>query len=463
MPQPNVVANPIPPGLSSGLSGVLGSSARRRNIFISYSHDDFGHAVELLDALKNALATRPDLPFRASDIYFDDDRMSAGDRWVQDIHTHLHRSALLVALVSTPYLRSEYCIPYEVDVARSLGMGVIPVILSPCSWEERPIGHGEDQVMLGRLHAIPRKSNRAHPVVSWRPRAKAWTQVAEEVLRKIADLGRLPASGPRAVVEPHVPPLLPIHRFACNQKAQHELAEDLLKDWAGGASLVILKGLADDQAAGFARWLQLERLAKFRSFRHGDGLLPIRPFEMPMDAVLDSISDPDLEQVILAVLSKALSSDGNPDLLLTPASLGAFLSRQHGVRPLLWTLPHAPVGRISNSFRILVQILEKCPPDAPLGRLLFCFILEEGIRNEWADLGEAFGKRSGPRMRVVNLPPLEAFGVGDVAKWCHEKRSDAGAAIDEAALRAVLFDESRQSVRFSRFESALRELRLISN
>jgi len=135
-------------------------------IFYSYSHKD-----EILrDELEEALT----LMKRQGHLSGWHDRLiGAGVEWKGKVDQNLEEAQVILLLVSSSFLASDYC--WDVETRRAMERHdqgearVIPVILRSCDWHEAP---------FGKLMALP-KDGKA--VTSWRNRDEAWTDVSKGI------------------------------------------------------------------------------------------------------------------------------------------------------------------------------------------------------------------------------------------------------------------------------------------
>ena len=102
-------------------------------VFISYSHKDERWKNRLLPHLEMLkLADKLDV--------WDDRRIDAGATWHPEITDAMNRAKVAVLLISADFLASKFCVKEEVphlwDRRRNEGLVVIPVLLSPCVFEE---------------------------------------------------------------------------------------------------------------------------------------------------------------------------------------------------------------------------------------------------------------------------------------------------------------------------------------
>jgi len=155
-------------------------------VFYSYSHKD----EEFLEKLITHLS----LLKRGGVITgWHDRQISAGAEWKDRIDQHLESAGVILLLVSSDFLTSDYC--YDIEMARAMERHsegtarVIPVILRTCDWSDAP---------FGKLQALPKN---AKPVKSWADQDDAFTDIVKGIKRAIAEIvpaGPSPATGSRA-------------------------------------------------------------------------------------------------------------------------------------------------------------------------------------------------------------------------------------------------------------------------
>src|SRR5579862_2960378 len=122
-------------------------------VFLSYSHKD----RKIRDKLKEHLSV---LQRNRSLQLWDDTEIIPGTEVDQRIKAKLEAADLVLLLVSSSFLASDYCYCKEMERAMERHEGelarVIPIIARPCSWSSAP---------FARLLALP--SDRK-PITSWR-------------------------------------------------------------------------------------------------------------------------------------------------------------------------------------------------------------------------------------------------------------------------------------------------------
>lgn len=145
-------------------------------VFCSFAHADESLRQELERHL--SLLRHQDL---VSDWY--DRKIDAGSDWAEQIDDHLEVADIVLLLISSDFLASDYCMGIEVkrtlERHRAGEARVIPVILRPCDWQTAP---------FGRLQALPRGGK---PITTWQDRDEAFTDVVRS-LRDIATGHRNP-------------------------------------------------------------------------------------------------------------------------------------------------------------------------------------------------------------------------------------------------------------------------------
>lgn len=135
-------------------------------VFFSYSHAD--------EALRDQLEKQLALLKRQGIIEtWHDRRIGAGSEFAREIDEHVNTDDIILLLVSSDFLDSDYC--YEREMARTLERHdsgdavVIPVILRPCEWQEAP---------FGKLNATPPDGR---PITKFADRDDAMLEVAKSV------------------------------------------------------------------------------------------------------------------------------------------------------------------------------------------------------------------------------------------------------------------------------------------
>jgi hypothetical protein len=137
-------------------------------VFFSYSHRD--------EKLRDKLAEHLRLMERNGLIRsWHDRRITAGTEWEGQISEHLERARIILLLVSSSFIDSDYCYDVELELAMQRHEKkealVIPVILRPCAWQK---------ASFGKLQALPKDGK---PVTgrNWRNQDTAMMNIAEGI------------------------------------------------------------------------------------------------------------------------------------------------------------------------------------------------------------------------------------------------------------------------------------------
>lgn len=115
--------------------------------FIAYAHADEGLRKELDKHLAS-------LKHRGVVELWNDRRIDAGEEWAHAIDANLRAAKVILLLVSSDFIASEYC--YDVEMREALRRHgaeeavVIPVILRSCDWQELPFGKLQAATRDGR-------------------------------------------------------------------------------------------------------------------------------------------------------------------------------------------------------------------------------------------------------------------------------------------------------------------------
>jgi len=135
-------------------------------VFYAYARED-GNLRDELDKHLNMLKRQGLI----KDWY--DRKIGPGMEWRDQIDSHLNTAHIILPLISSDFIASDYC--YDVEMQRAMerheaGQArVIPVILRPCDWKTAP---------FAKLQALPRD---ARPVTEWANPDQAFLTVAEGI------------------------------------------------------------------------------------------------------------------------------------------------------------------------------------------------------------------------------------------------------------------------------------------
>ncbi len=143
------------------------------DVFFSYSHQD--------EALRDTLETHLSLLKREGRIRsWHDRKIVPGESWKDAIDEHLESAQLILLLVSSDFLASDYC--YDLEMKRALERHeagearVVPIILRPCDWTSSP---------FAGLQGLPKD---ARPITTWENQDEAFLDVAKGLRRMLDEL-----------------------------------------------------------------------------------------------------------------------------------------------------------------------------------------------------------------------------------------------------------------------------------
>lgn len=143
-----------------------------RKIFISYSHkdetfrQDFGEHLAMMQRNKTIDC-------------WHDRKILPGEDWKNTIDENLEAADIVIFLVSSSFLASEYC--YDVEVKRAMERydegtaQIISIIVRDCDWKECP---------FSRFQVVPKE---ALPISKWPDKDTAWLDAINGIKKHIAD------------------------------------------------------------------------------------------------------------------------------------------------------------------------------------------------------------------------------------------------------------------------------------
>ena len=143
------------------------------NVFVSYSHKDETYREDLDAHLSN-------LRRQGIIAEWHDRKISPGADWASEIDENLNTAQIILLLVSSDFMNSDYC--YGVELKRALERHdvkearVIPIILRPVDWENAP---------FARLQVRP---TYAKPVSTWIDRDDAYLDIVQGIRMAINEL-----------------------------------------------------------------------------------------------------------------------------------------------------------------------------------------------------------------------------------------------------------------------------------
>jgi WD40 repeat protein len=142
-------------------------------IFISYAHEDETLRNKLAKHLKSLQREGLITTWHHRDI-------SAGEEWKNEIDIHLESANIILLLISSDFLDSDYCC--DIELKRALERHerkearVIPIILRAVDWHRSS---------FGRLNALPLEGK---AITSWSNEDEAFTEIVRELRKALEEL-----------------------------------------------------------------------------------------------------------------------------------------------------------------------------------------------------------------------------------------------------------------------------------
>ena len=150
-------------------------------LFYSYSHAD--------EDMREHLEKHLSILRRTGEVTeWHDRRIDAGGEWKDQIDSHLESAKIILLLISSNFLGSDYC--WNVEMKRALERHrageavVIPVMLHPVDFEGAP---------FAQLQALPKD---ARPVSKWADPDEAFTDIVKGIRARIRDIAKQVADVP---------------------------------------------------------------------------------------------------------------------------------------------------------------------------------------------------------------------------------------------------------------------------
>lgn len=169
-----VLIDPIAPNNEYSVATARNESGWKPTIFICYSKSNLTQRKRLESELK-ILKNQGLLSG-----HWHDRMLDPGDKWDGTIQSNLATADVVIILVSSAALATDYITEHEIPTAMDLHRAgkttLVPIILESCLWQT---------TLLRELNALPEKGI---PVNKWSPRPDAWFSIAkglETLMRKL--------------------------------------------------------------------------------------------------------------------------------------------------------------------------------------------------------------------------------------------------------------------------------------
>jgi hypothetical protein len=415
-------------------------------------------ANDFMKFFRLKLRGEPELGILPKQVFYDREELLAGDDWHESIQTALDESAYFVFLISANSLSSNYCYSRELQRASERRLPIFPIILSECPWRTLPIRSDRPGPSLESIAALPKNDSfDLLPITLWKDRDQAWTSAVEQLTEGMKNptrglLGPSTAQLSEMTDRPsNSSALLP---YYCNQQKVVQEFNTRVRAWDKSALLVLIRGEETDNLPRFWDRLRVKSLKDFLTMRNEKMLEP-SPFILPIESRTRR-----RPEELLSTMTEALSDSlaHNWKQLSSKELLCEWLATHPGVTPLVANLPRQPCAVIAAGLRVLLDLLEQFPENAPLDRLVIAVIIEDRVLMECPNL-KNFGLKGYRRTHVVNLSCLEAIADHDVRNWYRDNRVDAIAVMGEQELlQRVFTDHPARRLRLGEFDSRVRPL-----
>ena len=175
---------------------VSAGAQKNVEVFCCYARED----QSLLKELKKQL-----MAFQREGLItlWADTDINAGAEWEKEIHLHLNTAHIILLLVSSDFMASEYC--YSIEMRRAIERHdrreaqVIPIILRPVNWQDAP---------FAQLQALPQD---AAPILSsrWAYLDEGFADAAKGIRKAVAEQLHLAEEEQEKKTQEHSNPTLP--------------------------------------------------------------------------------------------------------------------------------------------------------------------------------------------------------------------------------------------------------------
>lgn len=449
---------PLPTLIAQQMTEPIALEKKGCRVFVSYSHKDSEAAKQFMEIFKLELRGSPQLGITPEQVFFDRNKLLAGEEWDESIQCTLEEADYFVFLVSVHSLSSQYCYSRELAIAAERALPIIQIVLNYCPWEKQPLPGDSKKRTLGDLGALPKDDRFSiKPISEWKNRHYAWNEVIKQLTARLAKdhsppiASRLTGAIEAVAQSRHgIGPLLP---YFCNQTIPVKEFQRRVRTWNHTALLVLTKGVANDNVPRFWDRLRNKDLQDYLTTRN-EQLFEPRPLIWPLSDDR-KINTEEFTSDMMSALSDALT--GNAFQLSNESSLGQWLSALPAVIPLVTTLPKAqPKKIIAAGIRVLLDLLERCPTETPLNRLVIAMLIEDDHLISEKDLCKALKLLGYQRTHLVDLAPLKEIDQDDIRHWHRDYEIEKLCCVDEENfLRSVFTDALAHSLRMRQFAEKL--------
>lgn len=453
---------PLPSQISQQATNPTDPEKNNCRVFVSYSHNDSDEAKQFMAYFRLQLEGLPELAISPEQVFFDRNKLRAGEEWDESIQCALEQAEYFIFLVSVNSLNSNYCCSRELAAAVQKSLRIIQVILAPCPWENKPIPQDSRKRNLGALGALPKDDRFSlKPVSDWvgKDRAHVWNEVVKQITEAMSQPIAQPAQQSivnttlAAKTSQHkLRPLLP---YFCNQTVAVNDFNKQIKLWNNTALLVLAKGVYDDDLPNFWKRLHHKNLNDYLAARNAELQEP-RPFIWPLSEGR-KINTQEIKSDMISALSDALTQ--NPFLLTDETALSHYFSESPKTFTLVTNLPKEPKIHLTASIRTLLDLLEQCPAETPLNRLVIAMMVEDNELVNEKDLYKTLKMSTYQRTHLLEIEPLKPIGKDDISRWHRDYQVEELSRINEDnLLRNHFANLLIQPLRMRKFAEKINEI-----
>jgi len=179
------------------------------SVIVCYAHDDNSAANPQLRWLDRLLEFVEPLKRNGDLATWSDEEIRPGESWHPLIQRELYAAKIAVLLVSPAFLASDYIahseVPVVLKLARDRGLKILPVIISPCLFEETRFKFpdwktGPDELLRGSLQSINPPS-RTLIEMNEGEQNRVFLSVAPEIVKRHKEERASPEQGLRKRVQ----------------------------------------------------------------------------------------------------------------------------------------------------------------------------------------------------------------------------------------------------------------------
>jgi|CXWL01.1.fsa_nt_gi hypothetical protein len=357
----------------------------QRKIFISYSHSDYAHALNLHKELAQICRRLGDTA-----IFLDcegNSQIMAGDPWRDKIKQALEEADVFIVLMSSDFIASEFCREIELRcmlerTTKEPHVLVIGVAIHQINLKNFWVNVGNQSVSLAERQCIPQELNDTptgshyglRPISLWPESLKrdAWTRVAEQIEYKLLNSDRplysLPEQSESGSSTPTASnPATNWLPYLCDRDEQYYALLSQLAEWQTTdfcRPLVLLtEGRSQDCLMEWVKRMRQQEIAKCLGFEEMDlAFGHFKPISWPSATAKLATLDGARQRFILA-LATALDL---PSIAKVPDKLkGAFNVHVERAHPtLLWTdcLDNTAHDHAGLALQGLLSVIGSSPP-----------------------------------------------------------------------------------------------------